>query len=717
MGINAIVGLGDPPTGAASWKPLRIGAGGYVTQLDVRDDDGTTVMFIGTDVGGGFVWNSSTSQWDQVCTVSRLPDGEVDPDSYGGVYAVAIAPSDPQTLYMMYEEDYGNGYVYVSSDFGANWTRTDFPMKSMYANEQTSGSRTYGERLAVDPSNADHVIAGVGNLGSGGGAWRSTDGGTNFSQITDIPAPNTHGVTGIVFDHNSSVVGGKTQTVYAFSCGNGLYRSTDGGANWSLESGGPSTLKHAQVAEDGIYYCCGNGSNDVWKWESGTGWTNIAVAQQDRAWHVILPDPSNSARVVLLGYGGRTVQSTDRGANWSGINWSTNTRVATDVPWLAETNEDYLSMGSARWDPNVSDKIWIVEGIGVWSYSFPSSPSFPLVYTSRNKGIEQMVANEIVSPANQVVVAALWDRPLFYLNDHDNYPSDHHVSYDQAIICCWSVDVDPQDSDHLVALVNYWAVEDSAYSEDGGQNWTNFSMPSYSSPGGCMAVNGSNIIFIPADTGSNSRYYSTNNGTSWNTFSLPGVSDYSYLFNNYMLKRRIVVGDPGDADTFYLLYMGGTSGVFKTTNGGATWTRVYTGDFGGSGNNWNGKLKAVPGQTGHLVWTAGDWGGSVAGSLHRSTDGGATWGTFPDVLEAKDFGFSAAAPGESYPAMAFAGWYDGVYGIWRTDDPSVSSPTWTKIGDYPLDWVDQACCMCGDSGTYDRWYVGYLGTSFRYYGV
>src|SRR5688572_6733765 len=132
-----------------NWQPLRIGAGGWLTGMDITPD-GT--MVVRTDTYGAYLWNGT--QWQQLVTSASMPSSEVNPDVYHneGVYEIRIAPSSSNVLYMEYL-----GYVYRSTDKGASWTKTNFDHVSSNPNDE---NRTDGQKMAVDPSNANVVYVG-----------------------------------------------------------------------------------------------------------------------------------------------------------------------------------------------------------------------------------------------------------------------------------------------------------------------------------------------------------------------------------------------------------------------------------------------------------------------------------------------------------------------------------------------------------------------------
>ena len=61
------------------------------------------------------------------------------------------------------------------------------------------------------------------------------------------------------------------------------------------------------------------------------------------------------------------------------------------------------------------------------------------------------------------------------------------------------------------------------------------------------------------------------------SITLPGVSSWSNFDWAYYLDARTVTADRVLANTFYLYYAG--EGVFETTNGGVSWTQVYSGQI------------------------------------------------------------------------------------------------------------------------------------------
>jgi hypothetical protein len=681
-----------------AWKPLRIGAGGWLTGLDIAPD-GTKV--VRTDTYGAYLWNAAAGEWQQLVTSTGMPleDQFLNYDQTEGVWEIRIAPSDSRRLYMVWQ-----GYFYRSADRGAHWTKTSFARRTDL--DPNDGVRTSGQRMAVDPSNPDVVYVGT----TSNGVWRTLDGGASWSQVSAITAGASPGHPGIVFDRASGTDGsGRTKTIYVPSYGSGVWRSLDAGATWTKTSGGPTNVWHAQIASDGIYYCATQGA--VWKYAAGA-WTRLEQSGPD--WEVVVTDPANPARLIIADSGARVQMSLDRGATWNENYWVASGRTATDVPWLAWTKEDYLSNGDMRIDPT-DGKLYFAEGIGVWQTAFPAVAEQPFTWSSQSKGIEQLVANWIWSVPGGSLFVTAWDRPVFRSTNPDVFPTTHGPNRTNSITYGASVE-HAVNNPSFLAVDAGWQSEESSYSTDAGVTWTKFaSYPPWGSPGlGHIAVStDQNMVWIP--NANKKGYYTKNRGASWTALPSPVNVAFDWsMYNN----RHVITADRVTPNKFYLY--DSNSGLYVSTTGGDSWTRVFTGHIVNSADGFNLKIKAVPGKAGHLFYTNGSYGGGDhvgpdSGELfRRSTDGGATWTTVPGVLEVYDFGFGKEAPGASYPTVFIAGFVNSVWGIWRSDD---QGQTWVQVGERPLGSLDIVKAVDGDKNTYGTVYVGFMGSGYAYGGI
>src|ERR1700756_1013749 len=172
----------------------------------------------------------------------------------GSVGALAVAPSDPNVIYVgsgegLQRPDLATGDgIYKSIDAGKTWTHLGLRDAQQIA------------AIIVDPKDANRLfVAAVGHPygpNAERGVFRSTDGGQTFEKV--LYKDENPGAADLAFDPSNS------QTAYAvlwaarvapwevrsgasfITAGSGIFKSTDGGTNWHpLTKGLPS-------AEDGL---------------------------------------------------------------------------------------------------------------------------------------------------------------------------------------------------------------------------------------------------------------------------------------------------------------------------------------------------------------------------------------------------------------------------------------------------------------------------------
>jgi photosystem II stability/assembly factor-like uncharacterized protein len=169
--------------------------------------------------------------------------------------AIAVAPSDPRIIYVGSGEglqrpdlSVGNG-IYRSADSGATWTHLALDDAQQIPD------------LAVDPRDPNRLFAAV--LGhpygasSQRGIYRSVDGGKNWTRVLYVD-DDTGGSCVKLDPHDSQVVyaalwnarSGPWEDNNLFNgTAGGLYKSTDGGDHWrKLTAGLPENLSQIDVA-------------------------------------------------------------------------------------------------------------------------------------------------------------------------------------------------------------------------------------------------------------------------------------------------------------------------------------------------------------------------------------------------------------------------------------------------------------------------------------
>src|SRR5882762_7373431 len=158
------------------FQTLKIGGGGFVTNCDMQPD-GTKMCR--TDTYGAYLFNSGTGLWQPLVSRTSMPstDNGVDSTNSLGGYEAVIAPTNTSHFYMLL-----NGYVFSSTNKGANWTRTSFTRDTSAST--ADAYRISGKMLAVDPNNENIVYAGTPR-----GLFKSSNGGTSWAQDAGVTAP------------------------------------------------------------------------------------------------------------------------------------------------------------------------------------------------------------------------------------------------------------------------------------------------------------------------------------------------------------------------------------------------------------------------------------------------------------------------------------------------------------------------------------------------
>ena len=132
----------------------------------------------------------------------------------------------------------GKGAILRSNNQGADWQRTDMPIK-MGGNEN---GRSNGERLAVDPNEPKILYFGSRK----DGLWKSVDGAVTLrrrSRAFRVKEDKTGlGIPFVVFDAKSGKGGTPTPKLYAgvSNAEANLYESDDAGATWAPVKKSPS---------------------------------------------------------------------------------------------------------------------------------------------------------------------------------------------------------------------------------------------------------------------------------------------------------------------------------------------------------------------------------------------------------------------------------------------------------------------------------------------
>jgi hypothetical protein len=671
----------SPVVGFPVWKQLKIGAGGFLIGSSIAADNTYVVR---TDTYGAYIWNpnATTPQgnaggsgaWQQLVTSASMTASFVAQSQTlagVGVWEIEIARSNSSVMYMVFPVYPGSGVsgVYKTTNKGGTWTQTGFTALTTSTNFPPNSSfRFWGQKMAIHPTDPNTVY--VGSAASG--MFKTADGGTSWSAVTGVPTSSADpGITGILFNP------GNTSVIYAASSGNGIYQTTNGGVgSWtSIGGGGPTQVRLSAISSHdagdthGTYFVVdGQSTPALWRYAGGT-WTNISTtigASPDTFGAAgVAVDPNNSQHVVAVSGNGYVIESTDTGATWS--SWSNTPAVASaDIPWQVAALGQVLYTSGLFFDQSVSGKLYVNGDNDFFTMTLSGAITGSTVpsWSSQGVGIEQLVANQIIAPPSggSTPIVASWDRAVFHPN-LTAYPSTLYPVANANVVAGWSIDYASSNASFIAVMADgtyAGGPQRSSYSQDGGATWTAFPNQPYSIFGGNVAASTpDNLIF--ASAGGVQPYYTTNAraGTvTWNAISLPGSPAWTSFLAAYFGNRQLIAADRVAANTFYLVY--DQNGVYKSTNSGATWTKVFNPSavsgpfwFSNAGEN----IQAVPGQAGNLFYSPGSVSDPTLGNpFYQSTDAGVTWNSIAGVNNVYAFGFGAVAGGKSYPSIYIAGY-------------------------------------------------------------
>jgi len=331
--------------------------------------------------------------------------------------------------------------------------------------------------IAVDPTNNNVIYIGAAT----GGVWKTTDGGTTWTPLTDNQCSLAMGSVAIDPSNHNVVYAGTGEENFSgdsyYGCG--VLKSTDGGATW--------TQLGASI------------------FQTSTGGARIAR---------VVINPSNTNTLLVASDFG-LYRSTDAGANFSLV----QTGVATDV---------------------------VID------------PTTPATAYAAIGNIFGAAANGVYKSTDS---GATWARA----GNFPTFPASNVGRINLAIAASSSTTVYAGVQD-----TNTFGLLDVFKTTNGGTSWSGLGSTGLDCDGQCwydmyLAVDPTNPNTVYF--GGLSVFKSTNGGTS---FSNIGGSTRCEVLH---CDHHGFAFQPGSATTFY---DGNDGGIYKTTDGGATWTTLNT---------------------------------------------------------------------------------------------------------------------------------------------
>ncbi|HST52940.1 MAG TPA: hypothetical protein VLJ61_13090 [Pyrinomonadaceae bacterium] len=360
--------------------PFRGGRSNAVTGVQGRPD----TFYFGS-VGGG-VWKTTNAgrTWSPV----------FDSQAFASIGAIAVAPSEPETVYvgtgeadMRSQISYGDG-MYKSADGGQTWTHLGL-----------EDTRQIG-RIIVDPKNANVVfVAALGHAYGANperGVFRSKDGGRTWEKV--LFKGNDVGAIDLQFDPADS------RTVYAtlwntrrppwsiyppsYGPGGGIFKSNDGGTTWrQLTNGFPTEglgrvgLAVSPSNRNRIYAIVDAKAGGLYRSDdAGETWTLISSDTRiwGRGWYFCktVVDPKNADTVYVSNTS--VYRSTDAGKSWTAIKGAPGGDDYHQL-WIYPDDPNRMILGSDQ------GTIVTVDGARTWSswYNQPTAEVYHVAADGR----------------------------------------------------------------------------------------------------------------------------------------------------------------------------------------------------------------------------------------------------------------------------------------------------------------------------------------------
>jgi photosystem II stability/assembly factor-like uncharacterized protein len=189
--------------GGVDWQEIAPGLGNKKTIWSLVFDPVTpSTIYAASSYCGVLKSVDRGAHWAEINTNIR--------NAY--IQAIAVDPSHPDTLYA---GAYQGGGLFVTIDGGASW--------------QTRGTVPTGHLriLAVDPVSPATLYAAGSE-----GIFKSTDSGLNWDPILNGLPSYFPEICGLVINPKDHL------TIFAASYGRGIYKSTDGGGSWKAAMNG-----------------------------------------------------------------------------------------------------------------------------------------------------------------------------------------------------------------------------------------------------------------------------------------------------------------------------------------------------------------------------------------------------------------------------------------------------------------------------------------------
>jgi xyloglucan-specific exo-beta-1,4-glucanase len=595
LAVGTIAGSSFAQTAAPfKWKSVNVQGMGYVTGIVIHEKP-PHHRYIRTDVGGVYRYDGTSATWVNTCDkFSRLQNEVCDVESVAldGVNVDRVwkaAPLGRELLPDGTTVDF-KGEVLLSNDQGATWVATGLAAKNVYMGGNDEFRGMTGERLLVDPFNAERVYFASRKQGM----WIRTNG--QWAQSAGLPIAEQPGITFVVADKSAGALNGAAKLLYAGVYGRGVWRSDNGGANWAQVTGSPNAYPlRAAVASNGALFVTYGGdeggkwkdatiAGGAWRLKSGT-WSRMVNATDNGTFSGIAIDAKNANNIVVAKGGGRVIfRSENGGDSWIEV---PKTVIQNEPAYYPKPKPSNYNAYVGEWgnaglafDPGQPDTVWQTNGFGV-IYTPKINTASP-TWIWAMKGLEELVVRNVKAPpaingnaaGSAELVSVVADMIGFRHASVDEVPSATLGSIDY-VAGATGIDYAGQRPEYMAFVGwdqdkgGWWAVR-TGFSSDNGKTFTPFANTSPGSGGviAMSATNPDNMVWAPTRWAT--PQFTLDRGRTWQKAKRKDGSDLpaSFRLSNEWWHGQVLVADRVDGNRFY--YM--ESGRFYTSNdGGKTW--------------------------------------------------------------------------------------------------------------------------------------------------
>jgi photosystem II stability/assembly factor-like uncharacterized protein len=583
-------GVWKSTDGANTWSPIfdKEGDGApSIGSIAVAVSD-PNVVYVGTGEAcirgnisqGDGVWKSvdAGKTWKTV----GLKDSRA-------IGKVIVHPRNPDIVFVAalghpYGPNTERG-VFRTTDGGKTWD------KVLYKDENTGAID-----VAFDPQNPNILFASLWEArrtpwtlssgGPGSGVYRSADGGTTWKKLDEHGLPKgPYGRVGLAVAANSERV-----YVLIEAKEGGLYRSDDGGDTWDLVNGSHGLFQRAWYYMHVI--ADPQDANTVYvadveffkSTDGGRNFNKMKVPHGDN--HGMWIDPKNTNRMIVANDGGVTL-SLDGGKSWTREDNQPTAQfyhVITDTrtPYYvygAQQDSSTVAIASRSDDGAIGRDNWYEVGGGEAGYIAPDPLDPNIVYAGDYQGN----ITRFDRRTNQVKSIAVSPD----LSDaRGAAPLDHRFQWTAPIV------TSPQDPNTI-----YYGGERIFKTSDGGTHWeaisgdlTRNDKSKQQPSGGPITIDDTGTEYydtvftiapsplakglIWAGTDDGLIQITRDEGKNWTNVTPKDLADWSRI--------SLIEASPHDPGTAYVAVDRHQNDdlaayIYKTTDYGATWTRITTG--------------------------------------------------------------------------------------------------------------------------------------------